>query len=1646
MALLGALLSCLLLLRCALCAAARGRTPELRLSGKLSDYGVTVPCSTDFRGHFISHVVSGLAAASPGSVGVDKPPVLPAHSSHPRVARSPLRPEGGTLQPGRAGRYSLYFNVTVFGKELHLRLRPNRRLVVPGASVEWQEDFRELFRQPLQQECVYTGGVTGMPGAAVAISNCDGLWAESERACMRPLPRLTLCQVWLALRRDGALLVILTISEATWTTAFLAGISEPRQEQGKLPCVPRQQGLVPGEPAELIFGPKGQGVVFLMIKRAGLIRTDSTDYFIEPLERGQQEQEAGGRTHVVYRWEAIQQEWAEPHGDLHNEAFGLGDLPNLLGLVGDQLGEAERKRRHAKPGSYSMEVLLAVDDSVVRFHGKEHVQSYVLTLMNIRERHVSRSEAEETCTAEHRELMENLFTVGTALQAQAPGSSAPICCLWMLWSTEPDIWAQGPPNVLGSDDSWWNQGPLLSGSGLLNEGQSDWYGRILAAICLVHPMRERHMEEGSDLGYLQVDEIYHDESLGAHINIALVRLIMVGYRQSLSLIERGNPSRSLEQVCRWASSQQRQDPGHAEHHDHVVFLTRQNFGPSGMQGTIFAMTRVLQQPQWSGLGPLPQSSGRQGRGQRGIPVTKLGRLIKDLKIKSLEEISLFSLPIKESEIIDFFLGTSLKDEVLKIMPVQKQTRAGQWTRFKAFVAIRNYNGHVSLGVKCSKEGPSLLCPSVEKLLGEQDRQVPHCPLHGDQLLWLCAGVPHSCPQRHWHCLYSCAQEAAADGWHRSQPGAKDRQVPHCPLHGDQLLWLCAGYAPVTGMCHPLRSCALNHEDGFSSAFVVAHETGHVLGMEHDGQGNGCTDETSLGSVMAPLVQAAFHRFHWSRCSKLELSRYLPSYDCLLDDPFEPTWPQPPELPGVDYSMDQQCRFDFGAGYQTCLAFRTFEPCKQLWCSHPDNPYFCKTKKGPPLDGTECAPGKWCFKGHCIWKSPEQTYGQDGGWSSWTKFGSCSRSCGGGVRSRSRSCDNPPPAYGGRMCSGAMFEYQVCNSEDCPGPYEDFRAQQCAKRNSYYTHQNAKHSWVPYEPEDDAQKCELICKSADTGDVVFMNQVVHDGTRCSYRDLYSVCARGECVPVGCDKEVGSMKTDDKCGVCGGDNSHCRTVKGTLGKASKQAGALKLVQIPAGARHIQIEALEKAPGRIVVKNQVTGNFILNPKGKENTSRTFNTMGLEWEYAVEDAKESLKTSGPLPEAIAILVPPLAESGPRNSLAYKYVIHEDLLPLIGSNNVLLEETDTYEWALKSWAPCSKACGGGIQFTKYGCRRRRDHHMVQRHLCDQKKRPKPIRRRCNQHPCPQPTWVTEEWGACSRTCGKLGVQTRGVQCLLPLSNGTHKAMPAKACPEDRPEARRPCLRVPCPVQWRTGAWSQCSATCGQGIQQRQVVCRPNANSLGQCEGDKPDTVQVCSLPACEGNLQNTTMKTGVPEPVTPEKQWVPKPGPLNPINKISTEPCVGDRSIFCRMEVLDRYCSIPGYHQLCCESCTKKASGPSTSTDLRLTSPPPFSTPGSPLPGPKAPADTMEPAGRPMGSDDHQHGRPTQLPGPVGTSPPVTQHPSAPQKLSPAVFWGTSPTTPQELPWGWTQAPIPASKDEVQPREDPRHPGTSLPATSPVT
>jgi small subunit ribosomal protein S2e len=106
-----------------------------------------------------------------------------------------------------------------------------------------------------------------------------------------------------------------------------------------------------------------------------------------------------------------------------------------------------------------------------------------------------------------------------------------------------------------------------------------------------------------------------------------------------------------------------------------------------------------------GRGGAAGAGGGRGRDDENVwvPVTKLGRLVKERKIQSIEEIFLFSIPVKEAEIIDYFLKDKLQDEVMKIMPVQKQSSAGQRTRFKAFVAVGDSAGHIGLGVKCSSE-------------------------------------------------------------------------------------------------------------------------------------------------------------------------------------------------------------------------------------------------------------------------------------------------------------------------------------------------------------------------------------------------------------------------------------------------------------------------------------------------------------------------------------------------------------------------------------------------------------------------------------------------------------------------------------------------------------------------------------------------------------------------------------------------------------------------------------------------------------------------------------------------------------------------------------------------------------------------------
>jgi small subunit ribosomal protein S5 len=71
-------------------------------------------------------------------------------------------------------------------------------------------------------------------------------------------------------------------------------------------------------------------------------------------------------------------------------------------------------------------------------------------------------------------------------------------------------------------------------------------------------------------------------------------------------------------------------------------------------------------------------------------------MVQDGHITSIEEIFAEGLKIREPEIVDVLLP-ELQEEVININLVQKQTDAGERSRFKAIVAVGNRDGYIGLG-------------------------------------------------------------------------------------------------------------------------------------------------------------------------------------------------------------------------------------------------------------------------------------------------------------------------------------------------------------------------------------------------------------------------------------------------------------------------------------------------------------------------------------------------------------------------------------------------------------------------------------------------------------------------------------------------------------------------------------------------------------------------------------------------------------------------------------------------------------------------------------------------------------------------------------------------------------------------------------
>merc|ERR1712059_203106 len=51
------------------------------------------------------------------------------------------------------------------------------------------------------------------------------------------------------------------------------------------------------------------------------------------------------------------------------------------------------------------------------------------------------------------------------------------------------------------------------------------------------------------------------------------------------------------------------------------------------------------------------------------------------------------------------------------------------------------------------------------------------------------------------------------------------------------------------------------------------------------------------------------------------------------------------------------------------------------------------------------------------------------------MGDCTEVCGGGMKTRTRTCNNPAPQWGGKTCAGLSSQSTICNTQPCHAPID-----------------------------------------------------------------------------------------------------------------------------------------------------------------------------------------------------------------------------------------------------------------------------------------------------------------------------------------------------------------------------------------------------------------------------------------------------------------------------------------------------------------------------------------------------------------------------------------------------------------------------------
>ncbi|XP_028025872.1 A disintegrin and metalloproteinase with thrombospondin motifs 3-like [Bombyx mandarina] len=728
------------------------------------------------------------------------------------------------------------------------------------------------------------------------------------------------------------------------------------------------------------------------------------------------------------------------------------------------------------------------------------------------------------------------------------------------------------------------------------------------------------------------------------------------------------------------------------------------------------------------------------------------------------------------------------------------------------------------------------------------------------------------------------------------------KLPEGSTGWDATIWLTrsqlggpSGFAPVGGVCTKTRSAAIDRDEGLTSAFVIAHELAHLLGLTHDGEGN-CQSEALRGSVMAPTVLATLHNFAWSSCSKEQFHAKSKKWWCLhersTDEGVELGGAK--ELSNYVFTMDEQCRTEFGEGFSVCRSVKVRSACSRLWCAHRAMPHVCRSKRAPPLEGTPCGQNQWCvdrvcepMPGHSKETKVENKHTPE--WGDWEEWSACNADCGYGLRTRTRKCK-----YRGFVsesaCEGAGSQVATCWAGSSCAATRDIRSDLCHRQQSRL---------IPYLHANESNHCEISCVDYAGGSPTNFG-ALPDGTPCSYLRPFDVCFQGTCVKGQCNS------SDTTCNWC--PDGYCYNNTNTYTRLLGN-GWTRMTMVPHEARQLSIHIATPIPLHIALRERKRDKPILELSKhskkfdisslqdnylKYDPSVPQNLQIVEMDSNILDLKESFRYEGEAITAGTLLrwnqtdtdIYITSESRLQTDLMIMAIpvnpTLEDAVSVDVSVNYSTPTGRTrpleYRWSIER-GPCSASCGGGVRLITAQCHR------------DQKC-PPPRYESCNTHSC-EFVWASDDWEECSSTCGSNGVQERQLFCVP--SNASmlsrrefikHSVSPVM-CSSSKPPHRQPCNHIPCPVYWREQPWTHCSASCGRGVSRRPLTCPASDELL--C-GPKPrERRRRCRLRRCPSALRVAVQ--------CPER----------------------DHAHYCELftlEQLHRNCEVPPFRKYCCNAC----------------------------------------------------------------------------------------------------------------------------------